>query len=252
VNTLVARAAPQTLFQRVGDVRVELSTPAGVTIRSSDGRVFQAQHLLSSIPPSDLVSSCPQLAPYPSPVSRYTSLAVINVTFESPTPVEWLPPHLRGFGYLIPPPERDPLLGVIFDSFTFREHQAAPADRLLRLTVMIGGDPDLHDRAVDVNDPQLSDEALINIALAGLRRHLPSLAAHQPAFVHLKRCSQAIPCYDVGHNQRLAHFEGALAEARLPVTLIGNLWGVGVNHCILRSQEQIRQLAQNEKFVPAP
>jgi protoporphyrinogen/coproporphyrinogen III oxidase len=169
---------------------------------------------------------------------RYTSVATVNIGFRDA--LDAVPPEWRSFGYLAVPSECSPLLGVTFDSFTFAQHQSAPGE--LRLTAMIGGDPDLHDNSLDVADrDQQDDDALIAIALAELRKHMPNvIGSREPCYTHVARCIRSIPYYQVGHYERLDTIEQL--SRSLPMSLLGNQWGVGVNDCIARSHRVVDDL----------
>ncbi|NXF00490.1 PPOX oxidase, partial [Menura novaehollandiae] len=63
------------------------------------------------------------------------SVAVVNLQYEGAT----LP--VTGFGHLVPSSEDPALLGIVYDSVAFPEHDGAgtPGTPSLRLTVMLGG-----------------------------------------------------------------------------------------------------------------
>ena len=281
VDGLAGAVPPSSLRLSCAPLRVELrpSETGGVSVQLADGAWLHADHLLSAIPPPQLLSLCPTLfhldqqlhsssssssnrnsnsnsnsnmdshsAPSASSLSamRYTSLAVVNFAF-SPSPASPLPPSLRGFGYLVPPRERQPVLGVILDSCAFPQLQQDPS--LLRLTVMLGGDPRANPAALDVAaDPALSDARLVDLALSHLRLRLPCVAQARLLHARAARCVDAIPAYDVGHARRIRRFEQALRTRRLPLSLLGGHWGVGVNNCIQRSLQVVSQLSMENQL----
>jgi protoporphyrinogen/coproporphyrinogen III oxidase len=145
----------------------------------------------------------------------YAPIAVVHLGF---APGRTPPPD--GFGFLVPAQEQRRLLGAIHAStvFPFR----AEGGRVL-YTCMIGGArrPDLVG---------LEEEALTQVAQEELRA-LAGVTAG-PDFTEVIRWPRGIPQYNVGHLDRMAAIEAALA--RLPgLHLAGNAYkGVGLNDCI--------------------
>jgi oxygen-dependent protoporphyrinogen oxidase len=145
----------------------------------------------------------------------YAPIAVVNLGY---APGSTPPPD--GFGFLVPGLEKRRLLGVIHAStvFPFR----AEGGRVL-YTCMIGGArrPEL---------VKLDEEALVALA----REELKELAGvtASPSFTEVIRWTRGIPQYNVGHLERVASIDAALA--RLPgLHLAGNAYkGVGINDCI--------------------
>ncbi|APZ44153.1 protoporphyrinogen oxidase [Acidihalobacter ferrooxydans] len=127
---------------------------------------------------------------------------------------------LDGFGMLIPSREGRETLGVLFSSTLFPGR--APAGHVL-LTAFIGGarNPEAHAR---------DDATLIERVIADITPLLGIDAA--PTFSRVTRWPRAIPQYTIGHLDRLARIDAALAE--LPgLSLAGN-WrgGIAVGDCI--------------------
>jgi oxygen-dependent protoporphyrinogen oxidase len=145
----------------------------------------------------------------------YAPIAVVHLGFEkgsTPTP--------DGFGFLVPGLEKRRLLGAIHAStvFPFR----AEGGRIL-YTCMVGGArrPEL---------VKLSEEELVKLACEELKE-LAGVTA-SPSFTQVIRWTRGIPQYNVGHLERVASIDAALA--RLPgLHLAGNAYkGVGINDCI--------------------
>lgn len=145
----------------------------------------------------------------------YAPIAVVHLGFapgRTPAP--------DGFGFLVPAVEQRRLLGAIHAStvFPFR----AEAGRVL-YTCMVGGArrPDLVG---------LDEEALAQVAQEELRA-LAGVTV-RPDFTEVIRWPRGIPQYTVGHLERMAAIDAALA--RLPgLHLAGNAYkGVGLNDCI--------------------
>ncbi|WP_224242107.1 protoporphyrinogen oxidase [Hyalangium gracile] len=145
----------------------------------------------------------------------YAPIAVVHLAYapgSTPAP--------DGFGFLVPGLEKRRLLGAIHAStvFPFR----AEGGHVL-YTCMVGGArrPDL---------VKLDEEALVTLA----REELKELAGvtASPVFAEAIRWPRGIPQYNVGHLERVASIDAALA--RLPgLHLAGNAYkGVGINDCI--------------------
>jgi oxygen-dependent protoporphyrinogen oxidase len=145
----------------------------------------------------------------------YAPIAVVHLGFEPGST-----PAPDGFGFLVPGLEKRRLLGAIHAStvFPFR----AEGGRVL-YTCMVGGArrPEL---------VKLSEEELVALA----REELKELAGvtASPSFTQAIRWTRGIPQYNVGHLERVAAIDAALA--RLPgLHLAGNAYkGVGINDCI--------------------
>ncbi len=144
---------------------------------------------------------------------RYNPLVVTAVAFDH-TQVRHA---LDGFGMLTPSREKRPLLGVLWDSSTWR-HRAPTGKHLLRC---MSGDPGWLD---------LDDEEIVHRTVAELDRIYGVRGEPERAWVF--RHPQAIAEYEVGHLARLAALDRALA--RTPgVFLAGSSYrGIAVNACL--------------------
>jgi oxygen-dependent protoporphyrinogen oxidase len=166
---------------------------------------------------------------------HYTSLAVVHLGFANET----LEPGPRGFGFLAPRKEGLRSLGCLWPSDIFDGR--APSG--LRLTTtMIGGAHD--EQAVELGDAALSD-----IARQDLRRAMGFVVA--PRFKYVLRQRRAIPQYTLGHLDRLAAIDAALAQR--PGLFIGGngLRGLSVNLCIEEAVSTAEQLLEHLLQVDA-
>ena len=117
----------------------------------------------------------------------------------------------KGFGYLVPTKEKEPLLGMIWDSSIFPEKGRT---RLTAMTRAFG-------------DALWAKET----AFDSLRRHLGIFAI--PLFIEAHLAEEAIPQFEVGYAKRLARFQSELKEAIPSLTLIGNyIGGASVDACV--------------------
>ncbi|NXQ32738.1 PPOX oxidase, partial [Alaudala cheleensis] len=140
----LARALVTFVSQRGAELRchtplTHLSRHRGRWQLTFPGGSITADHVLCALPAAALARALPAEA---EPLSRElrgiaaASVAVANLQYQSVT----LP--VTGFGHLVPSSEDPALLGIVYDSVAFPEHDGTPATpggSSLRLTVMLGG-----------------------------------------------------------------------------------------------------------------
>ncbi|XP_043915393.1 protoporphyrinogen oxidase [Protopterus annectens] len=204
-------------------------------VRTSDGTI-KADHIFSAAPAKALSSLLrPSAKPLAEQLNQlhYVTVAVVNLEYEGSVIAS------PGFGHLVPSFEERSILGIVYDSVAFPEHDrnGAPSTRL---TVMLGGDW----FAKDIGDPEkVSHEQLLQIAAGAVRRHLGVQAEPIRHFVHVQK--DCIPQYTLGHWKRLEHISGYLRYHRLPLGLIGASYqGVSVNDCIYRARIAVEKLSR--------
>ncbi|MDP1835132.1 MAG: protoporphyrinogen oxidase [Chlamydiales bacterium] len=208
------RRGMQQLVDTLG-IRVDAEILTDCTVTKVEGQtvyttrgVFEGDEIISAVPSHSLATilNDPALNEIP-----FTSVAVVCFGYSQSV----LP--LNGFGYLIPSSEAEKLLGVVWDSSAFPQHNQQKDET--RLTCMIGGE---HMK----NFANNSVEDFIEIAKEGLRRHLSIYA--EPDVTTVKLANHAIPQYTLGHAQRVSEL-----QAKLSIKLTGSSYhGVSVNDCI--------------------
>lgn len=120
---------------------------------------------------------------------------------------------LRGFGYLVPTSEGEKVMGVVFDSEIFPEHNRGEQTRL---TVMLQG----------------SVEEAEACARDALERHLG--LSRPPDAVHIE--AQFLPVMEVGHNEKISAIQNELKRLLPQLHLVGNYLGnPSVESCIERA-----------------
>ncbi|MGD9708382.1 MAG: protoporphyrinogen oxidase [Halothiobacillaceae bacterium] len=127
---------------------------------------------------------------------------------------------LDGFGVLIPSKERRTTLGALFSSTLFEGR--APEGQVV-LTAFIGGRR--HEEVGDWGDARVIERVLDDLGpILGLRA--------PPVMTHISRWPRAIPQYELGHLERVAALDTALAV--LPGLWTRANWrdGVAVSDCI--------------------
>jgi len=115
------------------------------------------------------------------------------------------------FGYLVPTPEKEPILGAVFDTKMFGRKDTL-------ITVMIRGV--FH-----------SEEELKNIGKRVAAHHLK--ISQEPKLFSYKKMTHAIPQYVLGHLKKKEALLKALQAETQNLHIVGNyLEGVSVNDCI--------------------
>ncbi|NWH66441.1 PPOX oxidase, partial [Geococcyx californianus] len=217
--------APLRRLRRRHDGRWELALP--------DGSVT-ADHVVCALPAAALAEVLPEEA---EPLARElrsitaVSVAVVNLQYQGVV----LP--VTGFGHLVPSSEDPALLGIVYDSVAFPEHDGAAAGSgSVRLTVMLGGAWFERSFGATVALSELRERAQ-----AAVREQLGLQQAPTRTIVRVHQA--CIPQYTLGHwqrTERIAHF---LAEQHLPLSLIGASYtGVSVNDCIASAKAAVERL----------
>jgi protoporphyrinogen/coproporphyrinogen III oxidase len=151
-------------------------------------------------------------------------------------------PH--GFGALIARPEGFRILGVLWDTHLFAGR--SPDGHIL-MRAMLGG-------AVDSEAAALDDAQVLQAVRGDLRRLLG--IEEPPLFSEIVRWPRAIPQYEIGHGDRVAEAESALAElsARHPgLELAGNyLHGIAFGKAARAGEEAGVRAARTLGASPPP
>ncbi|KAI8483765.1 hypothetical protein Bbelb_385570 [Branchiostoma belcheri] len=216
--------------------RLEFDTTDQVVQVNTLDEQLQVNHVISAVPSQCLSAMFAGHHPILSDnlsVNPSVTVGLVNLEFSGTV----LPSE--GFGYLVPSGEPERILGVVFDSSIFPQHNR-PNSATTRLTVMMGGswfqeqfgDPD----KVDTSD-------LLDVAIETVRRHLNITASPLRSFTTVQK--DCIPQYTLGHTDRLEQMESYIAEKRLPLSLVGCSYrGVGVNDCVLSARKAVMDLLQ--------
>uniref|UniRef100_A0A8C3J4J9 Protoporphyrinogen oxidase n=1 Tax=Calidris pygmaea TaxID=425635 RepID=A0A8C3J4J9_9CHAR len=217
--------APLRRLRRCPDGRWQLTLPDGT---------MTADHVISALPAAALAEVLPDEAePLAQELRRIpaVSVAVVNLQYRGVT----LP--VTGFGHLVPSSEDASLLGIVYDSVAFPQHDGTGADSV-RLTVMLGG----AWFGQSFGDPtSVSPSRLLERAQAAVRDQLGLEPAPTRSIVRVHQA--CIPQYTLGHWQRTERIGQFLAKQRLPLSLIGaSFAGVSVNDCIASAKAAVGQL----------
>ncbi|XP_030376007.1 protoporphyrinogen oxidase [Scaptodrosophila lebanonensis] len=228
---------PRALRKYLGehDVNVQLSTECrslsfnnnGVRLQLRDAEV-PVEHVVSSLPAYKMAqlvkTQHPSLAAQLQAIP-YVDVVVVNMQYDSDELLQ-----REGFGLLVPPVEKLPLLGIIFDSCCFEM-----AGNTV-LTVMMGGH---WFNQWFGNRP--TQKQLLDIAVEYVRKILDIKEA--PKFSRVHTLHQCIPQYTVGHKQRVEGIRRYIKTYKLPLSVCGAAYdGVGINDVILSARRQVEAL----------
>lgn len=217
------------------DAAVEHISPSasGWKITVEDG-VISADHIISALPAkalsSVLPSSCQPLIQLLHDIATVT-VAVVNLEYEGSI----LP--VTGFGHLLPSSEDPGLLGVVYDSVPFPQHNRSNG-QTTRLTVMMGG---AWFQEVFGAPEAVTDEHLLARATEAVQHHLGVTTAPSWSRVNLHR--DCIPQYYQGHFRRVESMRSFIKENNLSLSLIGSSYdGVAVNDVIYSGRTAAEEL----------
>ncbi|KAM6039408.1 protoporphyrinogen oxidase [Chlamydotis macqueenii] len=230
-------------FLRPRGVELRCNSPLRRLRRRPDGRwqltladgAVTADHVISALPAAALAEVLPDEAePLARELRRIPTAAVgvVNLQYHGVA----LP--VTGFGHLVPSSEDASLLGIVYDSVAFPQHDGAGAASL-RLTVMLGGTWFRQS----FGDPAAAEAPalLLRRAQAAVREQLGLEVAPTRSIVRVQQA--CIPQYVLGHWQRTERIARFLAEQRLPLSLIGASYaGVSVNDCIAGAKAAVGRL----------
>lgn len=231
---------PQTLTQYLTQNGVKLNANSkcehiefnsnGVTV-TVNGQSYDSASIVSGLPAFEigklLQKQHPQLATDLLAIP-YVDVAVINFQFTGDNLLSQ-----PGFGFLVPPVENSPLLGVIYDSCCFN---MGPKNTVL--TAMMGGKW-FRERFGDGNESDLYGKAIEQI-----RKILK--IDKQPDTFKVSILRQCIPQYVVGHFDRIERIRAYIEQNKLPLALCGSAYdGVGVNNVIYSAKIAARKTIGN-------
>lgn len=205
--------------------KIEFSNNAVITI---NGEQNKCEHIISSLPAQNLAKLLDEQHP---DLSKYlldipcVDVAVVNLQYK-----DNLNPY-DAFGFLVPPSENLPILGVIFDSCCFPNENGGTV-----FTVMMGGH--WFNKLFGENP---KDELILNTATEQIKN---IMKINQPPDNYkisiLRNC---IPQYIVGHNDSVSKIENYIQQKKLPLSICGSsYYGVGVNDVILSAKNCVETI----------
>ncbi|KAM4690760.1 protoporphyrinogen oxidase isoform 1-T2 [Rhinophrynus dorsalis] len=224
----IHKDTPVRQLERTGDHRWKVKLPDGT---------ITADHVFSALPAkvlSGLLTPADETLAKELRQISYATVAVVNLEYDG----EVMP--VSGFGHLIPSTEDKAVLGIVYDSATFPQHNRTGSSST-RLTVMLGGawfesslgDPDT-----------VSNEKLLQLATEAAATQLGLKEKPSRSIVNLNK--DCIPQYILGHWKHKGTIFSYLREHSLPLSLIGASYdGVSVNDCIYNAKNAVHKLLQH-------
>lgn len=227
---------PNALVTHLNEHEVEMKTNSACdSIQFDNNRavvtVAGTQHttdcLISSLPSYEigklLKKEHPALASELLDIP-HVDVAVVNLQYDGDLLQK------PGFGFLIPPCENLPILGVIYDSCCF-DVQGKTV-----LTVMMGGR--WFNERLGAN---ITNEEVLRIAKGQIESILKISGEPEAFKVNVLR--KCIPQYVVGHSHRIQRIFQYIKEHDLPIRLCGSAYdGVGVNDVIYSAKQAIESI----------
>ncbi|KAG8221961.1 hypothetical protein J437_LFUL007802 [Ladona fulva] len=227
---LLPRTLEESLKER--GVSIHLNAPCtsitfegnGVKVKTGRSEHF-SDHLISALPALKLA---PLLHPQHPDLSEelykipFVTVGVVNLTFPKNVLRE------EAFGFLVPPSQKVPILGIVYDSCCF----PSDCDQTV-LTVMMGG------RFMDDHfGGKLDDAVALQTAVKYSKEILK--INDDPCDHKVSILRECIPQYVVGHDKRLQRIYKYIKDRKIPLTLVGCSYeGVGVNDAIFSSKRGI-------------
>jgi len=234
---------------KISSISRNLDGKMSISASCSDGSdvtITDANHVISALPSYKLAEALEEGSDdsadgkITAELSRmlmkidWVHVAVVHLEYEG-NPEQVLPKP--GFGHLVPAVEDSNILGVIYDSCAFPEHDRNDKPTT-RLTCMVGGSwftevlGDLKDATPDKIE-QLTLESLSK-----------QLNIHQePVYVKSSLFKRCIPTYKKQHVTMIRMIEDFVRSRFLPLSLVGaGYWGPGLNDCIYNSRAEVSRL----------
>jgi oxygen-dependent protoporphyrinogen oxidase len=190
----------------------------------SDGMMIEADAVVFTTPAYVTAELIEPLDPSIAQELRgipYVSTATVSLAYRK----EGFGHPLNGFGFVVSDGQNRKIMACTWTSTKFPHR--APADHLL-LRCFVGG-------ARQERLAQLPEEELVRMVREELRDIL-GIAA-QPVLARVFRWDRANPQYEVGHLDRVARIEKALASHAGLVAAGAAYRGIGIADCIRQGQE---------------
>lgn len=199
-----------------------------VFMTNKDNQV-NSDHLISALPSYKLANCIEEQHPclaYQLRSIEYVDVAVVNLQYSTLDLLDY-----DAFGFLVPPSEKLPILGVIFDSC------CSDMCGNTVLTVMMGG-----EWFQEYFGPKPEPSFILNVAKTHVKDILK--ISMEPKNVKVNILRKCIPQYTLGHYERVDGIRRYIENYKLPLTLVGSAYdGVGVNDVIYSAKKQVNKIA---------
>ncbi|KYQ49594.1 Protoporphyrinogen oxidase [Trachymyrmex zeteki] len=195
---------------------------------SVNGDFQECSRVISSLCAKDLAELLQEQHPSLSAELKAiptVTVGVVNLEFQGDVL------SLQAFGFLVPPKENLPLLGVLFDSCVF------PGSSTV-LTVMMGG-----AWFEKYFGPNPTEEQLLTTAINHTKNILQ--IEEEPVAYNVAVLKDCIPQHVVGHNARVKRIHDYISAHHIPLALCGSSYqGVGLNDVILSAKQAVRDVVK--------
>lgn len=184
-------------------------------------------HVVCSLPATSLAKLVAKQHPTLSKILnqiKSVNVAVVNLAYRGK--------HLKhnAFGFLVPPKEKVPILGVIFDSCIFEYEDYTV------VTVMMGGH--WYD---EYFGPLATEETMLDTAQKEVAKILEITV--KPEKTHASILRNCIPQYTVGHSERVEKVISYIKDQELPLSVVGSSYfGVGINDVIYSAKKGVHDV----------
>lgn len=215
-----------SLLERHGhDYRVTLDRDDGPETMRADGVIVATQAWAAA----PLVDSLDHRAGVALDHIPHVSSAIVVLGFDNPSVAE----RLKGFGYVVPRSQNRPVMAMTWLSSKWHG-RASEGKALIRAFVGRAGQQEML---------LCPDDKLIEIVRAELAEVLGITA--EPELTSVYRWDGGMPQYTMGHSDRVATVEAAMAE--MPgFAVAGNmLRGVGLPDCIASGERAVDKVADD-------
>ncbi|XP_047528622.1 protoporphyrinogen oxidase [Vanessa atalanta] len=206
---------------------IEFIDSSMVQLKKSNGETMSASHVYSSVPSHILAKLISKQHPQLSQLlseTPFVTVGIVNLYFATEKPL--IEP---AFGFLVPPIENSPILGVVFDSCCIPDQNGTV------LTVMLGGRWFNEKFGSDVTKDRLLEIAVKEIK--SILKIEDKVTAYNVGI--LDKC---IPQYIIGHYDRVDRIRDYIQNKNLPISLVGSSYdGVGINDVIYSAKTQVEK-----------
>ncbi|XP_072939404.1 protoporphyrinogen oxidase [Epargyreus clarus] len=206
---------------------IEFIDSSTVKLKKGNGETLSVSHVYSSIPSHALAKLVqkqhPELAKSLGEIP-FVTVAIVNLYFATDKPL--ISP---AFGFLVPPIENSPILGVVFDSCCLPDQKGTV------LTVMLGGKWFEEKFGKDITEKRLLEIATKEIdSILNIK--------DKPAAHNVNILNKCIPQYVIGHYERVDKIRDYIQNNNLPISVIGSSYdGIGVNDVIYSAKTQVEE-----------
>jgi oxygen-dependent protoporphyrinogen oxidase len=226
----IQAALPAESVKRNAPVTKVDSDGTGFRVTTSDGTIYQARALVAATPAFVSAEILREVAPEVARQSaeiRYMSAATVSLAYRR----DAIRHPLNGSGFVVPRVEKT---GIMAASWLSSKWPDRAPDGSVLLRAFLGG-------ARDPKALEKSDQEMVAIAVDAMRPLIGITGT--PLFTRIYRWERANAQHEVGHLERVAAIERALA-ARPGLFITGSGYrGVGIPDCVADGRATARQVS---------